>query len=259
MSESMKIVTYNIRCGWDWDGINSFVNRAGMLWKVVKEESPDVISFQEVTDKIHDLLVDLLPDYIVVGQGRDSDYRGEGLYTAFKKSTMDLIGLETFWIGEEPFTPCSKFEERKAYPRICVVTMLRHKATNKFMRLYNVHLDNLSGERRTKGVKCVFEQIKIAYEKTPMPFVILGDFNDTADSEAIKTCNNNGFMAVRDVAKDIPSTYHEYGKLPNTKIDYIFMTEDLASCVKDTYIWNYELNGIYLSDHYPVCAQLEIE
>ena len=159
MSESMKIVTYNIRCGWDWDGINSFIHRGGMLWKTVREESPDVIAFQEVTEKIFELLKDLMPDYLIVGQGRNADYNGEGLYTAIKKSSMDLLGLETFWLGPEPFTPASKFDDKTPCLRICVSTMVRHKATNKIMRLYNLHLDNVSIKSRVGGIKCVLDCI----------------------------------------------------------------------------------------------------
>lgn len=258
ISKIMKIVTYNIRYVFEGDRNNGFINRAGMLWKTVSEEEPDIIAFQEVTEPIHELLVALLPNYLVVGQGRDADYKGEGLYTAIKKSTMDLIGLETFWIGNEPFVPASKFDDPGSLPRICVATMVRHKDTNKFMRIYNVHLDHVSDNNRIKGVKCVFEQIKAAYEKTPMPFVVLGDFNDVPGSAAIEACNNNGFMPVKDVAADILTTYHAYGK-KSMKIDYIFMTDELSSRVKNTYIWDYELNGIYLSDHYPICTELDIE
>ena len=44
----MKITTFNIRCKFDTDGINSFVHRAGFIFHKIQKEKPDVIAFQEV-------------------------------------------------------------------------------------------------------------------------------------------------------------------------------------------------------------------
>ena len=35
------------------------------------------------------------------------------------------------------------------------------------------------------------------------------------------------------------------------------MSDELAKNVKSVSAWEDEMNGIYLSDHYPVCAELE--
>ena len=61
----------------------------------------------------------------------------------------------------------------------------------------------------------------------------------------------------RDATSGISQTFHNFGKLSGAyKIDYIF-TDGKASgayAVSD----NPE-DGIYLSDHYPVCAEIEFE
>ena len=50
---------------------------------------------------------------------------------------------------------------------------------------------------------------------------------------------------------------HEWGVKSN-KIDYIYMTDDLAEKVKRVTAWDDKINGIWLSDHYPVCAEMEL-
>jgi endonuclease/exonuclease/phosphatase family metal-dependent hydrolase len=68
-------------------------------------------------------------------------------------------------------------------------------------------------------------------------------------------CNARGDL--RDVTAHISVTFHGFQNADPVKIDYIFMSHELASCVKDAAIWDDTVNGTYLSDHYPVCAELE--
>ena len=74
----MKIVTFNIRSCYDgWDGINSFIHRAGLVREVIAEKKPDIIGFQEVIPQIKTLLEVLLPEYQILGHGRLEDFGGE--------------------------------------------------------------------------------------------------------------------------------------------------------------------------------------
>ena len=59
-----------------------------------------------------------------------------------------------------------------------------------------------------------------------------------------------------DVTCDIPFTFHDYGR-QKLKIDYIFLSPSLADKVTAIDVWRDERDGVYLSDHYPVCATLE--
>ena len=62
----MKITTFNLRCVYRGDGINSFVHRAVPLCDKINEEKPDVIAFQEVTVDSLRILEKLLTEYILV-------------------------------------------------------------------------------------------------------------------------------------------------------------------------------------------------
>lgn len=264
MSESLKIVTYNLRCCWDGDGINSFIHRAGMIWEKFREEKPDVVAFQEVMPKALELLKCILPEYDFFGQGRNADFDGEGLYTAVRRTAVSAVGFETFWIGPKPYEPESSFDDQSECPRICVSSLLRHRETNRLFRVYNVHLDHLGSGAREKGIRCVLRQMAQAASTMQAPFVLLGDFNDTPDSKTIHLCKADESIGLFDTTSGITLTFHgfeiyNYSKgveKIDDKIDYIFVSKDLRNSVVSVSTWEDVRNGVYLSDHYPVCTEL---
>ena len=248
----MKIVTYNLRCIYDRDGINSFVHRAGMIGDKIRDESPDVVAFQEVVQKSLPVLERLLPEYLFVGQFRNADYGGEGLFVAIKKDTCSLLGLETVWLSPTPYAAGSRFENQSPYPRICEAVKVRHNASGKIFRVFNLHLDHISDEARILGIKAAFEFAKKFEDGAPE--IYLGDFNAEPDSETIKFCD--GFEHLKNVTEYIPVTFHGFGKEEH-KIDYIYIDVRLVDAIKTVEAWTDIKNGVYLSDHYPICAELD--
>ena len=251
----MKIVTYNVRCVWNGDGVNSFMHRAGMVWEKFKKEKPDIVAFQEVTAPIHDLLEQIMPDYLLLGQFRSANYDGEGLFTAIRRDTLELIGLETFWLSPTPYVPGSRYENQSPCPRICVMTMVREKETGKLFRIYNVHLDHVSNEARMEGMEAVLGQMKLYDEKGTTENVLLGDLNATPETPVI-AMPADANRPMTDVTASIPVSFHNWGKAEH-KIDYIFVSDRLAAVWGETGVWDDVKNGIYLSDHYPVFADFD--
>lgn len=253
----MKIVTYNLRCVWDGDGINAFIHRAGLLYDRVSAEKPDIIAFQEVTLRHLDLLQKLMPEYTFIGHARDEHLTGEGLYTAFKTSEFLLSSSDVFWISTNKYTLGAYYEEKRGCPRICVSTLLFHKKSEKMLRVYNIHLEHSSARIRRLGIEIVLDQIVEDRQKMETEVVLLGDFNACPDESTIEYCRSFAPVKLTDVTENVGTTYHEYGTLePQLKIDYIFMTGDLAASVVKTEKWTDEHCGVYLSDHYPVSAIL---
>ncbi|MBR4880006.1 MAG: endonuclease/exonuclease/phosphatase family protein [Clostridia bacterium] len=251
----MKIATFNIRCKFDGDGINSFVHRAGFIFHKINMEKPDIIAFQEVTEPILDMLEKMLTDYIIVGQFRSKNYDEEGLFTAIRKESLQLLGLETIWLSPTPFVPGSRYEDQSTCPRVLVQTTLRDRKSGLVFRLFNIHLDHISEHARVEGMEAAIGYINEFQNKNWLPFMLMGDFNALPDSEVITMCN--AYEGIKDVTSHIPFTYHEWG-VKNNKIDYIYMTDDLAEKVKKVTAWDDKINGIWLSDHYPVCAEMEL-
>ena len=154
MSEPLKIVSYNLRM-WqdDWDGINSFKHRIGMIFEKLQKEQPDVIAFQEVLPEMHVFLERLLTEYQLAGQFREANFLGEGTYIAVRKDVLQVLEYNTFWLSPMPYVPGSRFQQQSDCPRICNVVRLRHKKTNRIFRVFNLHLDHIGEEAKVKGMQ----------------------------------------------------------------------------------------------------------
>lgn len=257
MSHSVKIVTFNLRSQYTGDGINAFIHRAGLIYEKIKHENPDIIAFQEVIEPHFELLPKLMPDYTFLGQFREADYTGEGVFTAIRTADWTPIFYDVFWISPTPHVPASRFEDQSHCPRICVVTGLRHKKSGKLIRVCNIHLDHVGESARVKGIRCVLEKIAEYEKELSMATVLLGDFNAEPGSETIRVTDACTKPVLHDLTLDIPSTFHGYGDYAPGKIDYIYVSESLKDVCQSVTAWEDEHCGIYLSDHYPICAEFD--
>ncbi len=248
----MKIVTFNLRSRYKGDGINSFVHRAVLIFDKIEEEKPDVIAFQEVKQPHLKILERLLTDYVFVGQFRDEKYAGEGLYTAVRKDTCQVLGFESVWLSPTPYLPGSRYENQSSCPRICLQTMVRSYESGEVIRVFNLHLDHISEEAKLSGMEAALSFTEEFKRKGNHPYIILGDFNACPDSEVIRMCLRE---ELSDVTEKIPVSFHKFGDKA-VKIDYIFMSREIAEKAKNVQVWADEENGIYLSDHYPICAEI---
>ncbi len=256
----LKTVTFNIRCSYMGDGINAFVHRAGLIWDTLKKESPDIIGFQEVIPDIYKLLKALLAeDYEIVGQGRENDYGGEGLYVAVKKSTCTIMSSKSYWMSETPCIPGSGISNQ-CCNRIFNSVVVKHNILNKVFRIYNLHHDCTWDENiRYKEATIVLNKLAEEEALNPLPLIIMGDFNTRPCEKPIKAYNEFSAIKLKDLTEHITHTYHEYGKYTEDfKIDYIFVSEYFADKIVEVTPWTRCEHGIYLSDHYPIAAVFEV-
>lgn len=260
---NIKFVTFNLRCVWKstdkWgDGINDFIHRAGFIYDKITSEQPDILAFQEVQRQHLELLEKMFPEYSFYGQFRDADFTGEGIYTAVRKDRFQTLSFDTYWISPTPYVSGSRYENQSECPRICVTVKVRDKVSGRIFRTFNVHLDHISDEARVQGMQCVLDRAELYLAEDDIPFIIAGDFNAEPDSQVIKMCGEYKKHKIFDVTDKIKSTFHNWGKCAE-KIDYIYVTEDIKKTVKDVYTWNDTKDGIYLSDHYPVCMEFDLK
>lgn len=260
MNNSLKLVTYNIRCCWDRvDGINVFLMRQGLMLQKIKQEKPDVICFQEVIEPIYDFLSEHLSDYALIYNQRCEGYTGEGLVVAVKKSTARIITVDSFWLSKTPYVPGSRYENQSDCPRVCQMLHIKSLKSGKDFYVCNNHLDHISDEARILGIKQVLEFVSEKLEKHHAPIFIIGDFNAEPDSETIKYCNSYEKIPLRDITSHISHSFHDFGRRETPcKIDYIYTDKATANIEHQVYEWLDELNGVYLSDHYPIAVEIEI-
>ena len=77
-----------------------------------------------------------------------------------------------------------------------------------------------------------------------------------SDSKVIELYDN--FENMVNTTKEIKDTFHRFGKSEKLTIDYIYMSKDLADNIKFVDKWTDELNGIFLSYHYPNSTTVKI-
>ncbi len=251
----MKIVTFNLRCGWNEDGINEFRARFGFIVEKIVNEAPDVICFQEVTERNLPFLERALPEYAFIYNGRNADHRGEGLATAYRSERLSLVSHDAFWTSDTPYVPGSRFPDQSFCPRVCQHLQLRRKDDGFIFRVYNVHMDHISEDARVHQAQFLVPFIEADSKAFPHPLLLMGDFNTTREKASYPLYR----AALTDLTEGIGGTFHGYGKSdPVYQIDFMFGSGEFAAAPYRAYRWDDCSNGIYLSDHYPVCVDTEI-
>ncbi len=251
--EDIKLVTFNIRCDYGQDGINNFNFRAPLITDKINTEKPDIICFQEVLPHIASWLKNAFADYYIIGCGRSADFADEQEAIAFKKDRFNLVNMSTFWMSETPNIPGSRYEKQSICPRVTTEAVLYDLTEKKMFRLLNTHLDHEGVEARLLGLNQLLRKIETAEIFSDIPVIITGDFNAEPDSIEMKSIITS--KKYRDLTADIDFTFHDYGKT-REKIDYIFASGNIVC--KNVKKWTDENNGVYLSDHYPVQADISI-
>lgn len=256
----MKIVSYNLRYDTPQDGEQQFIHRLPYVLARIKEEAPDVIGFQEALQHMREALRDGLDEYYIVGGGRDADRFGESSIIAFRKEKYNLNECDTFWLSPTPYVPGSRFpEDQSTCPRACTMISLTDTKTGKTFAVYNLHTDHEGVIARKRSSEELLERIRADKARRDLPFLMTGDFNALPDAEEIKILKEAG---LRDLAEGCGGTFHGFGKFgedfgntKNYKIDYIFAPSEVKS--KGSRLWKEKRDGLFLSDHYPVEAEVE--
>lgn len=249
----VNVMTFNIRYDTKEDGVNRFDGRKALIKSFLDREKPDVIGFQEVLPHVRAWLCDNLPDYVVLGMGRNPDYTGESVSIAYRKDRFDLVKFDQFWLSDTPDVPGSRYVvDQSGCPRISVQASLVSRTDGKVFTFANTHLDHVGLHAQVCGASLLMSRL---LSENKYPFVLTGDFNARPKDAAIREIV--GVKGVRDLTAPIKeTTYHGYGTQTAYKIDYIFSNR---KAVKDTLKVHKDKEGdVYLSDHYPVSVTVEL-
>lgn len=258
-SQSIKVMSYNIRVDFGGDGENNWEFRRDFLADQINYNAPDFIGTQE--GKLHQLefLDSALPNYARIGRGRDNSATQDE-YSAiyYDKNRFKLVSQSTFWLSESPDEVGSKSWET-AYPRICTFGLFEESKTKKRVYVFNTHMDHISELARENGAKLILKKISEINTKS-LPVILTGDFNSEMATGAYKTITSKMDDA-RSISKTKPFgpsgtfsgfKFHESVTL---LIDYIFVSKGLA--VERFAVLSDSRNCKYPSDHLPVLASVK--
>lgn len=256
-SSPLKVMSFNIRYGNAKDGDDHWDLRKDFLVDVLRTEGPDIVGLQEALHMQIAYILQALPEYAVVGVGRDDGVRA-GEYTAilYRTAKFTLSRSDTFWYSDTPTVVASKTWGNNI-TRICTWAQFTTADGTPFY-VYNTHLDHQSQPSREKSAQLLRRRIDERDPKAPV--VVMGDFNAGEKNPAVASMVEGGvlvdsFRAKHPTASPVGTfTGFKYGQVNGEKIDHIFVSTDWE--IADAAIVRTSRNQRYPSDHFPVIATL---
>ncbi|MBS9522898.1 endonuclease/exonuclease/phosphatase family protein [Litoribacter alkaliphilus] len=257
-SQSLNIASYNIRFDSPTDEGNMWEDRAPHLINLIKFHQMDIIGTQEgMHHQLEKMQAELGFPYIGVGRDK-GDEEGEFSAIFYNPDKFELLEEDTFWLSETPDEPSVGWDAQ--LPRVCTYGKFKHEEFGEFY-VFNVHYDHVGQQAREESSKLVMEKIQ-EINTAEHPVIFMGDMNVTDDNPAYKTVEEAGML------KD---TYHlapfhsigpkgtfnafDWDRLPENRIDYIFITNDFEVIRHGTLSDNYGKK--YPSDHFPVLTEIK--
>lgn len=244
--ETVRIMSFNVRDG-EFD-------REEIVPQVISDYYPDSVGLQECEGTWYLTLQTYLTDYEIVGVGRlfGTPYVGESTAIMYRKAKYKLVDWGTFWLSETPNYPSKGWDAN--YNRTCTWAVLENRETGKQYAHFNTHLDNGGAEARKNGIDLILKKIA----KFDMPVVVTGDFNLSKGSDLYNKIVADKLTDVSTIAAtaDSGGTAHGYGGgTGGNPIDFIFVNDKITD-VKSYNIMREKYNDRYVSDHYPIYADM---
>jgi endonuclease/exonuclease/phosphatase family metal-dependent hydrolase len=250
--KSLGIMSYNVR-----NVINEAVSGEARVDRVVaniKSEMPDSFGVQEATYQWMTYLNQKLGDiYTAVGVGRDGGTSGEYSAVFYKTSEFNLIDSATKWLSDTPDVK-SKYSQSQ-YIRIMTYALLERKSDGVRYLHINTHLD-LNADARIPQSDVLMSYADL-YSRYPV--FVTGDYNDSADDNAVAHMKANGYKNSAEEAKvktDVGYTYptplySSTANSPKVTLDYCLVKG--SNVFFDSYkVMREQVNGGWSSDHFPI-------
>lgn len=257
MTTAIKVATFNLRRDFFLDFKYRWNVRSNIAADIIKQSCADIIGVQELLPIMKDDLKSKLNGYNFIGKGRCKKQLHEHSDIIINNSRLELDSFETFWLSRKPDIPGSRLMTAM-FPRICTAAVVKHD--DKYIRVYNTHLDNISHWARMYSVDLILDNIKHYNKSCRLPVIITGDFNARPDSKVISKLMNNNIINLTNVYTG-GGTYHggmsyKRDKFYKRQYDYIFVSDDIN--VNDVYLDKTVHDNIFPSDHYPLIAELAL-
>ena len=258
MQELIKIMTYNVRIAVDSDPFRWQERREAIL-KVIERYAPDIISMQEARDHMYEFFINELKEYDTYGvNSMPGTLEGQSNPIFIRKDKFQFLDRNSFMLSETPHISASKSWDT-ACERICSYAQLAKNGRDEpFIRVYSTHLDHVSQWARQEGLRLIMKTVKEENKCIDLPFIVLGDFNDTFDSpihDEMKDAVSCYTVIKED--KDNLLTFHGYSdRTEGEPIDYIYAgnNAEFTDCI----IIRDKINEVMPSDHHPVMATLKV-
>jgi endonuclease/exonuclease/phosphatase family metal-dependent hydrolase len=257
-SQSLKVMTYNVRLDLASDKENAWTHRKDYFCAQIQFYEPAIFGIQEAMPHQVVDITNRLPNFNYVGIGREGRGKGESSNIFYDKNRFILKEDHTFWLSDTPDTISKGWDA--AYNRVCTYVLLKDKKTKKTFWVFNTHLDHIGEEARTKGILLILTQIKSVNTKN-YPVIFMGDFNSEPNSERIIGLKKE-MTDTRELSVEKPfgpnGSFNgfKFNEPVTRLIDYIFISKTSKIVVKKYAILSDSKDMKYPSDHLPIFAEL---
>lgn len=257
-AKELKVMTFNLRVPID-PYPNDWNSRLPRVIAIIKHQQPDFLGVQETTPEMLGDLRRELPEYLIIGRGRNTDEGGEGTQIFYKKNrwNIDRYDHGTLQLSPTPNIPGSNGWNMQ-WPRIFTWVHLKEKRTQKSIYIYNTHFP-LRPQERDLSARQISSNIAERKHKRS-PVILTGDFNacESEDSMRYLLGEHGSPIAMKDTFRVIQpnnraGTFHAFGKTESCKIDYIYVLGKIR--VLDANLINEQ--EPFASDHLAVTATLQ--
>jgi len=266
---TIKMMTYNLKFA-DPHFKPAWSVRRDWQVDLINQYDPDIIGTQEGLKEQVDYLMDHLPQYVVVGEGRKGGDDDEHMAIFFKRDRFRLREMGSFQLSETPEVPGSGPEVNPrivTWARLAVINRppagkpgsypsdyRGHWETTQEFYVFNTHFFNGPNYplARLNSAKLIMKRIH-AFDRfgewsPERPVFLMGDFNSQPGSDVYKTFVGNDNSNDPDLLKD--SIKEGLG------IDWILYKGNVKVLSYEKV--DYTVNGVYPSDHKPVLVKFQI-
>ena len=248
------------------DGSEKWSIRAPLIAEFLKYNEVDICGSQELVKVQVDDLSKLLGDgYARIGNPvNPARPHSTNNVIYYRQSRFELLDSGSFWFSETPDVPGTKSWDCSSCIRNTNWAKFKDRKSGKVFFIFNSHFDHIGKVARIKAAEILVSKVKeIAGD---YPFFTMGDYNSNINSVAIKVIKDSGFMKhAREVCETPPygpKFTDNYGYVGTGKdwrewIDYIFVS-DSVRILKFAVLTDC-INGVYLSDHFPLIVKAKIK
>jgi endonuclease/exonuclease/phosphatase family metal-dependent hydrolase len=261
--DAIRIMQYNVR---QFTGIDKYREAPTQkeILQIVNENQPDIINFEEFCKCSVD------KDSMTVNINKSLKSNNYYFKTYVKRNyEKDSIGNAIF--SKYPILNYGSISANGILGTKAIFVDINYKG--KTIRVYSIHLAAVQIKNQEKNkylsgkvnigqstfiksklttafVTRSFQvsQIKRFIEKSPYPYILTGDFNDTPNSFAVNEIGDGLKNAFLEKGSGYQTTY--FSKFP-LQIDYIFTSPEFD-------ILNYQVLDLKISDHKPLISDIKL-
>lgn len=266
---TLKIMTYNLKFA-SPDYSPSWEVRREMQIEMIRKYNPDIIGTQEGLKEQIDYLADHLPDYVVIGEGRKGGDDDEHMAIFFKRDKLRLREMQSFQLSETPEIIGSGPDVNPrmvTWVRLALISRTIEGAASPYPQDYRGHWENtrefyvfnthyFDGRKdtlaRLNASKLILKRIK-ALDRfgswiPERPVFLMGDFNCRPGSPPYNVLVGDKNSSDADLLRN---SFED----PD-KIDWILYKGALK--VFKYEVVDFNINGVYPSDHKPIYVEFEL-